>query len=251
MVSVVGLGTVKLGRTGGLRYPAVIPTDDEARTLLAEAARLGINLIDTAPAYGNSEERLGPLLEGGRWFIVTKAGESFDGERSSFDFSYVAIAESVARSVERLKTVHCVLLHSDGRAELMEDGFEGGARALVHAKQRGEIGLVGASVKTEIGARFAMSWADVLMIEFEEGDSRMEAVAAECERRGVGILAKKALASGQVGKQGPDAVRAAMGRVLRISAVASVVVGTTNPAHLRENCEAAARAVDVGSCKVG
>jgi aryl-alcohol dehydrogenase-like predicted oxidoreductase len=52
--------------------------DDEARMLL-KLTSLGINLIDTAPAYGRSEERLGPLLRGQRqeWVIVSKVGEEF------------------------------------------------------------------------------------------------------------------------------------------------------------------------------
>ena len=82
-VSPLGLGTVKLGRDQGVKYPTgfTIPGDDEARLLLAQARELGINLIDTAPAYGRSEERLGPLLRGQRdeWVIVSKVGEEFDG----------------------------------------------------------------------------------------------------------------------------------------------------------------------------
>ena len=75
LVSPLGLGTVKLGRDQGVKYPNGfrIPDDDEARMLLKLARDLGINLIDTAPAYGRSEERLGPLLRGQRedWVIVS------------------------------------------------------------------------------------------------------------------------------------------------------------------------------------
>lgn len=59
-VSPLGLGTVKFGRDQGVKYPSgfTIPDDREAADLLALARDLGINLIDTAPAYGRSEERL-------------------------------------------------------------------------------------------------------------------------------------------------------------------------------------------------
>ena len=90
-VSPLGLGTVKLGRDQGVKYPTgfTIPGDEEARLLLAQARELGINLIDTAPAYGRSEERLGPLLRGQRdeWVIVSKVGEEFEEGLSHFDFS--------------------------------------------------------------------------------------------------------------------------------------------------------------------
>ena len=58
-VSILGLGSVKLGRNQGLKYPQSfkIPDDKEAGALIALAKDSGINLIDTAPAYGNSEQR--------------------------------------------------------------------------------------------------------------------------------------------------------------------------------------------------
>jgi len=95
-VSPLGLGTVKLGRDQGVKYPNgfQIPGDDEARMLLRQARDLGINLIDTAPAYGRSEERLGPLLRGQRqdWVIVSKVGEEFVDGQSTHDFSAVPSA---------------------------------------------------------------------------------------------------------------------------------------------------------------
>jgi hypothetical protein len=107
LVSPLGLGTVKLGRDQGVKYPNgfTIPGDDEARLLLAQARELGINLIDTAPAYGRSEERLGPLLRGQRdeWVIVSKVGEEFDDGQSRFDFSAAHTRRSVERSLRAWK----------------------------------------------------------------------------------------------------------------------------------------------------
>ncbi len=67
----------------------MIPDAAAAANLIAFAKDLGINLLDTAPAYGNSEERLGQLLQGQRddWIICTKVGEEFDNGASHFDFS--------------------------------------------------------------------------------------------------------------------------------------------------------------------
>ena len=79
-VSVIGLGTVKFGRNQGVNYPTAftLPTENEIETLLHCAQDLGINLLDTAPAYGTSEERLGKLLKGKRrdWVIATKVGRT-------------------------------------------------------------------------------------------------------------------------------------------------------------------------------
>ncbi len=107
-VSPLGLGTVKFGRDQGVKYPSgfTIPDDREAADLLALARDLGINLIDTAPAYGRSEERLGPLLRGQRehWVIVSKVGEEFvDGQSVSRRFRLRSTERRVC-AAEKSKT---------------------------------------------------------------------------------------------------------------------------------------------------
>ncbi len=129
-ISRLGLGTVKLGRNQSVKYPESfeLPSDVDTRQLLHCARDLGINLLDTAPAYGVSEERLGYLLRGERkeWVICTKAGEEFsrdyesDGS-SNFDFEATALRKSVERSLRRLRTdyLDLVLIHSDGNDEYL------------------------------------------------------------------------------------------------------------------------------------
>jgi len=58
-VSPLGLGTVKMGRNTAVKYPRhfEIPDDKQVQNVLSQAWELGINLLDTAPAYGNSEQR--------------------------------------------------------------------------------------------------------------------------------------------------------------------------------------------------
>ena len=67
-VSVLGFGAFKIGRAEGTKYPAAypLPEEDEAGRILAGVLDLGITLLDTAPAYGLSEERIGrhPWLAG-------------------------------------------------------------------------------------------------------------------------------------------------------------------------------------------
>ena len=119
-VSPLGFGTVKLGRDQQVKYPTgfKIPGDREALALLDLARSSGINLLDTAPAYGTSEERLGHLLQGQRqdWVICSKVGEEFENGESRFDFSPEHIRFSIERSLKRLRTdyIDMVLVHSDG-----------------------------------------------------------------------------------------------------------------------------------------
>ena len=119
-VSRVGLGTVKFGRNQGVKYPQgfELPSDKECLDLLALARDLGVNMLDTAPAYGRSEERLGSLLEGQRqdWVIVGKAGEEFENGQSAYHFTAKHFRMSLERSLKRLRTdyLDVLLIHSDG-----------------------------------------------------------------------------------------------------------------------------------------
>ena len=63
IVGPIGLGTTKLGRNTDVKYPLPfeLPSTREVEELLEAALELGVNLIDTAPAYGESELRLGRL----------------------------------------------------------------------------------------------------------------------------------------------------------------------------------------------
>ena len=238
-VSVLGLGTVKLGRATGVKYPEPfeIPDDDEARRLIDTAAGLGINLVDTAPAYGNSEARLGALLAGQRedWVLCTKVGEEFDGERSRFDFSAGHVELSVRRSLARLGTgyLDVVLIHSDGNDLAILDGPA--LPTLRALKEQGLIRAVGMSHKTPAGGFRALELGcDVIMATLNRDYPDELELIAEAGRRGCGVLIKKALASGHAG---PDGLVFAASQ----PGVTSVVVGTVNPDHLRANADALAQ----------
>lgn len=250
LVSPLGLGTVKLGRTQGVKYPRAfeIPDDRAAAALLDTARSVGLNLIDTAPAYGRSEERLGALLGPRRdeWVICTKAGEEFESGASRFDFSPDAITASIERSLRRLRTdyLDIVLLHSNGEdAEILERS--GALDCLRRAKAAGKVRAFGASTKTPEGAILAAGRCDVVMLTLNLHHTADEPALDQAMRSGAGVLVKKALDSGHLPhtSSGADAVERALRFVLARPGVHSVIVGTINPDHLRANAAAAERAL--------
>ncbi|MBM3106379.1 aldo/keto reductase [Pseudomonas sp. V1] len=240
-VSPLGLGTVKLGRDQGVKYPNgfTIPDDDQARLLLAQARELGINLIDTAPAYGRSEERLGPLLRGQReqWVIVSKVGEEFDEGQSRFDFSASHTRFSIERSLKRLETDHIdlVLVHSDGNdLHILE--HEEVYQTLEALKQEGKIGGFGLSGKTVEGGLKALERGDCAMVTYNLNEQAERPVLDYAAAHGKAILVKKALASGHVClSPGVDPVRASFELLFGHPGVCSAIVGTINPVHLAHN----------------
>lgn len=236
-VSIIGLGTVKLGRNAGLKYPQSfeLPDDAQARRLLDCARELGVNLIDTAPAYGISEERLGGLLAGSRdaWVLCTKVGEEFEAGRSHFDFSADHTRRSVERSLRRLRTGHLdvVLIHSNG-ADLDVLERTDALDTLRRLKERGLIGALGISHKTEVGGRRALTLGcDVIMATLNLDHRQALPLIAEAAALNRGVLIKKALDSGT---RGPESLRFAAAQ----PGVSSVVVGTIDPEHLRANVAA-------------
>lgn len=237
-LSALGLGTVKFGRNQGVKYPSQfeLPSDIDARALMNLARDLGINCLDTAPAYGSSEERLGKLLKDDRkhWHIVSKVGEEFENGESSFNFSPEHIRMSVERSLRRLKTdyIDCVMVHSDGRdVEIIER--DGALETLAQLKQKGWIRSFGMSTKTVAGGIMAARYSDCVMVTYNLREQAEREVLDYCAEHGKGALIKKAFASGHL--TDGDAVAEALAMIFSHPGATSAVVGTLNPKHLREN----------------
>ncbi len=251
-VSCLGLGTVKIGRNQQVKYPTgfELPEDSAVLELLDLAQSEGINLLDTAPAYGTSEERLGQILGSRRddWAIVTKAGEEFIGGESVFDFSHAAITRSVERTLTRLRTdrIEAVLLHSDGRdVDILKNS--GAVEALSELKAAGKVLSIGISTKTVAGGCLAVEMGlDTVMVTYNPWHTEEEpvldaaAVSGDCS-----VFIKKAFGSGWFGQDGGvepgDPVQQAFDHIFQHSASTAVITGTINPKHLRQNAAAARR----------
>lgn len=245
-VSVLGLGTVKFGRNQGVKYPSAfdLPSDAEIAYLLSHAQSLGINLIDTAPAYGTAEERLGKLLDRRLdWIITTKVGEEFIDGKSQFDFSANAILQSIERSLMRLKTdyLDVVLVHSNGDDQHIIQAY-GVFETLAQLKKAGKIRSFGMSTKTCAGGLATIEAADVAMVTFNLETQAEREVIEKASSQKKGIFIKKALASGHLQKLATqDPITDSMRFIFNEPGVTSVIAGTLNPTHLSENAAAVLR----------
>lgn len=240
MVSPLGLGTVKFGRNEGVKYPQGFDIPDEAflADLLALSRDLGINMLDTAPAYGTSEERLGRLLKGQRddWVIVGKAGEDFEGGVSSYNFTPQHFEKSLIRSLMRLNTdyIDVLLLHSDGNdVENLSDEI---IETLLDFKARGLVRAVGASTKTVEGGIKTLERMDVVMATYTPSYTDEKPVPDYAAEHNKGVILKKALSSGH-----DTNIEDAFTFAFEHPGISSVIVGTINPDHLRQNAQAVSR----------
>ncbi len=94
---------------------------------------------------------------------------------------------------------------------------------------------IGLSSKTVEGARAALAWADVIMVEYNVSDPSHRAVIRDAAEAGVGVVVKKGLASGHL-----DADEA-ISFVLEEPGVSSLVIGGLSLNHMRANIAAADR----------
>lgn len=234
----LGFGAFKIGRNQGIKYPQPydLPDDAAVAHLLNGILDLGCSLIDTAPAYGLSEERIGQALSARRneFVLSTKVGETFAEGQSTFDFSRAGVEMSLQRSLDRLRTdvLDIVFIHSNGDDEFILSHTDTVA-VLQEWKARGRIRAIGLSGKTTAGTQRALDWADAIMVEYHLDDVSHAGVMDEAARRNVAVFVKKGLASGRL--PAADAIRF----VLANPVVTALILGGLNFSHFQSNWETA------------
>lgn len=187
-VSVLGFGGAEIGFEGA--------SGRTVEELLNSALDAGLNVIDTAECYVNSEELIGNAVAGRRheFYLFSKCGH---GDTYTDNAWRAAdIEKSIDRSLRRLKTDHLdlVQLHSCSeetlrRGEVME--------ALDKAKKAGKTRYVGYS-----GDGAAASYAiesgffDALQTSVSIADQEsIDLILPKAISAGLGVIAKRPVAN--------------------------------------------------------
>ncbi len=146
-LSEMSLGTVQLGMNYGIANNAGQPGEEQSFEMLEAALENGITSLDTARAYGNSEDVLGKFFarRGGEIpFITTKLCDIEGETAAEIENSIITTAETSLDKLGLTK-VNCIMLHAAG------DLFERGkliASAMEGLIKKGYTDIVGASVYT-------------------------------------------------------------------------------------------------------
>lgn len=141
----LALGTAQLGMPYGLARPAAVVSREQAREILSVAWDGGIDLLDTAATYGDSEAVIAAERPAGSSFsIVTKTlpvGAEFVGGAD-----VARVAAGVDESLRRLKldAVAGLLVHE--ATDLLAKGGERLFEMLSRLAAEGRVGKVGVSV---------------------------------------------------------------------------------------------------------
>jgi aryl-alcohol dehydrogenase-like predicted oxidoreductase len=177
---------------------------DEADRALEVLLRHGVNHIDTAARYGDSELRIGPWMARHRkdFFLATKTGSRSAREAR----------EDVHRSLERLRvdSVDLIQMHSLGHPDDWDQamGPGGALEALVEAKAQGLVRAIGvtghgwtiAAMHRRSLARFEFDSVllpyNFFMMQNERYREAFEQVTAICRERNVAVQTIKGIARG-------------------------------------------------------
>ena len=113
MFSEMTLGTVQLGMNYGIANDAGKPSEEKSFSILRTALEGGVNTLDTARAYGDSEQVIGRFLktwEGPMPNIITKVPKMQGTSAKELE---QFVTESVERSLENLgvNKLSAVMLH--------------------------------------------------------------------------------------------------------------------------------------------
>ena len=175
---------------------------EKADPILDLLLKYGINHIDTAASYGDSELRIGPWMaqHRDRFFLASKTG----------DRTYAGARDSVRRSLERLRVerLDLIQLHNlvDEREWEIALGPGGALEALVEARAQGLVRFIGVTGHgTRVAAMHRRSlerfpFDSVLlpynftMMRIPEYAADFEALVALCRERSVAVQTIKSVA---------------------------------------------------------
>jgi aryl-alcohol dehydrogenase-like predicted oxidoreductase len=223
-VSEIALGTVELGLDYGIGAGrgGLQPAEQEAARLLHFALDHGVNLIDTARAYGEAEGIIGRALRGRREeYVLASKVRPQPGQPH-------AVRASVEESLRQLATdridllqMHCL----DGEIEPDADTVG----ELVRLQEEGKIRFLGSSIYgTEAAlAAIRLGVIDCLQVAYSALDRRVEGEVFNAARRhGTGVILRSVVLKGALTsryRQLPDALAPLRECVDQLAAIAGGV----------------------------
>jgi aryl-alcohol dehydrogenase-like predicted oxidoreductase len=255
IVSALGFGASELGQKR-LAVKAVA-------AILGSALDAGLNVVDTAPCYGNSEELIGRVIGHRRkdFYLLTKCGHA--SGLPFADWTPALIEPSIDRSLKRLGTdyIDIVQFHSCEERHLRRGDL---IYALQRAREKGKLRYLGYSGDGAAAQYAAQSGAfDTVQISVSIADQdAIDTVLPLLRQHDIGVIAKRPIANAawlgggwwslgsysrpyrmRLRKLNYDfltldakqAVGIALRFTLSVPGMHTAIVGTTKPARWQQN----------------
>jgi aryl-alcohol dehydrogenase-like predicted oxidoreductase len=269
-VTILGYGAMEL--RGQPRGPEI--DDDTAGRLLNAVLDGGINLIDTSPDYGRSEELIGKHLGHRRdeFFLASKCGCLIEIPADAqppypHDYSPANVRADVEQSLRRLRTdrLDLVQVHMSPSVEQLRDNQT--VETLQELQKEGKVRFIGMSgILPNLPGQIAMDVFDAFQIPYSAVQRDHEELITAAAGTGAGTLIRGGAARGAPSEDkswrtGPLSQPAGLGQrnwaasgigdllagsgmtpmefVLRFTLshpyLSTTIVGTASPGHLQSN----------------
>jgi aryl-alcohol dehydrogenase-like predicted oxidoreductase len=269
-VTILGYGAMEL--RGQPRGPEI--DDDTAGRLLNAVLDGGINLIDTSPDYGRSEELIGKHLGHRRdeFFLASKCGCLIEIPADAqppypHDYSPANVRADVEQSLRRLRTdrLDLVQVHMSPSVEQLRDNQT--VETLQELRKEGKVRFIGMSgILPNLPGQIAMDVFDAFQIPYSAVQRDHEELITAAAATGAGTLIRGGAARGAPSEDknwrtGPLSQPAGLGQrnwaasgigdllagsgmtpmefVLRFTLshpyLSTTIVGTASPGHLQSN----------------
>ena len=236
-VSVIGFGAIKL--------PEI--SEEEAIKAINRAIELGINFIDTARNYKDSERKVGMAIKGKRdkVYIATKtASRDYDGAMRDIETSLKELD---------IDKIDLLQLHSVSDEETWERVMaKGGAfEAVVKAKEQGMADHIGITIHrahSVMRKAIASGCFETIMLAYSPLDQ--EGVEKEilpmAKEHGLGVIIMKPLSGGLLAKPNADQktkpekdpiVFGSLWYIISNDAVSTVIPGIRSVREVEENAQ--------------
>ena len=254
-----GLEVTRLGFGAGHHRPM---SDAQARAVHEAVVESGVNFIDTADDYGNSEELIGRYLSDRRsdLYLATKCGQHPDG--AGHLWTRENILRTLEESLRRLKTdyVDVMQLHNPTVEESEQGDLVDGLQEM---RRQGKVRWIGASTTLPHLPTY-LDWGvfDAFQIPYSALEREHEDWIARSAEAGVGIIIRGGVARGEPGvgtgredrwasfeqagmdellEEGESRSSFLLRYTLTHPNADTIIVGTTNPDHVAENARAVLR----------
>jgi aryl-alcohol dehydrogenase-like predicted oxidoreductase len=251
---VLGFGSAEIGYEDA--------PQDAVDRILGAALDAGINVIDTAECYPNSEEKIGRSISHSRdeYYLFTKCGhaDGFDAP----DWDPAMLRQSIDRSLQRLRVdyVDLLQLHSCS-AEVLARGDA--IRVLEDARKSGKTRFIGFSGdSSDAAAAVETGVFDSLQTSVSIADQEaIDFTLPSAQAQGIGVIAKRPIANAAwkypelpeneyyreywrrlkqidylfLRSGGPQAVATALRFTLSVPGVCVAIAGTKSEERFRQN----------------
>ena len=275
-VTILGYGAMEL--RGRPRGPEI--ADQDAGRLLNAVLDGGINLIDTSPDYGRSEELIGSYIGHRRdeFFLASKCGCPLEFPADApppypHDYSPANVRADVEQSLRRLRTdyLDLVQVHMSPAQATLEENHT--VETLKDLQAEGKVRFIGMSgILPHLPDHLAMGVFDVFQIPYSAVQRDHEELITRAAGAGAGTFIRGGAARGAASQDknwrtGPLSQDPGVGQrnwetsgiagllsqagmsnmefVLRFTlshpGLSTTIVGTANPVHLAGNIAVAER----------